>query len=103
MNPLPYHSPAARRPSSTALDRSRLLREAYVRAQAAHENTSAHGYGRWLESKGINPLSGAMTEAGLAYFKQLLDRERMIKPYRARLPRPPSPTCGAPQELHKSY
>jgi hypothetical protein len=96
MNTMRYHHFLfARPPSRTAFDHCRLLREAFARAQAAHEDASAHGYGGWLASKGINPLSGAMTETGLGYFKQLLDRERMIKPYRARLPRTLPPSADA--------
>lgn len=43
-------------------------------------------YSRWLRDKGIDPDTGRMTLDGFAFFKEVLDADRLSKPKRRRLP-----------------
>jgi hypothetical protein len=53
-----------------------LLRAAFTQALAGDPQLR---YDRWLDSKGIDITTGKMTEAGVTFFKSLLDHDRLHK------------------------
>ncbi len=65
-----YHSKRPTRPKAPALFRDRYEAELH-----AAELDMAADFESWLREHGIEPTTGKMTDAGVAFFKELLDAD----------------------------
>lgn len=79
-----HHRPAEKR-KSLAGDYP-LLRNAFLRENGqdtiphpAYWQTPSTFYSHWLRSKGIDPETGKMTDAGVTFFRKLLDQKNARK------------------------
>ncbi len=75
-----HRPPKQNQPKHRPIFSSPLFLSAYANALEAHDpDTGAGDYHDWLHRKGFDPITGRMTEEGLAFFKALLRKARRAR------------------------